>query len=326
MIKFIATILLLTPNIEDWSSFQDTTFTQYHLSGGDYTHLGMLNIENRKGILICGDSSVLKGVELKWCRSVVVSKVVTYEFPIILRQSKSCTIKDSWFYQDRRIGVRILNGSDSVSILDNHFEVLTQPVRDMPAIVFQNISKGGLVAGNTIINFVDGVATFDQRNTENDLPGLTIENNDIYIDDRIRFFEDGQQFAHAENAIDLKVGSSDKANPVVVKNNKLHGHRWTKGSGSGSGGDEVIIHRWAKNIHIIDNEIYDGVGGVRVMKFYVDGQAIYPNDRGVIISGNNFHNIYKRSERVSGAVYDIGSKTEITGNTERYFTIRQIER
>ena len=72
------------------------------------------------------------------------------------------------------------------------------------------------------------------------VPGLVIENNDIYLTSA--YYTQGGTEACAENALDLKSGGTSTS-PVEIIHNRLWGHRYTDSScADGSYGEEIIYH------------------------------------------------------------------------------------
>lgn len=309
----------LNPNNANWSVFNDD-YQEYYLEKGDYEDQGRLIITGKSNFLIAGDSSVIRQIELINCENVVISGVAL-RGTTFFRQCANITIKSSYLWPYQGAGLRIIE-SDSVLVLNNHIETAKRPTNDaVVGILVQGVSRWNRYSGNTIVNHIDGIGLSETKNAIDDFTGTIIENNNIYIDHRVRETINGQEFAITENAIDIKNASLDPSIPVIIRNNKLHGHRWSrKGTASGSAGEEIVIHRSAKNILIENNLIYDGVGGVRVGPTIVDGKWFYPNNRNVTIRGNTFENIYKRDSLSRGVIYYIASETIIEGNIENSYT------
>ena len=308
--------IYLTPNNADWEVF-NADFDTYYLSTGNYEDLGRIIIKDKNNFKIIGDSSIVQDIELIRCNNVTIEGVTVTTYGVILRRSEHCTVRNSYFHLDRRINVRVIHSP--FSNIENNYMRIDSPYTDATVgILLEGNSPECRVVGNTIINYVDGIGSMDKPTYEiNDLQGLLVANNEIYIEDKLRQSVNGEEYAVTENAIDLKVGSENPDNPVIIRGNKLHGHRWTKkGSSSGSGGEEIVIHRYAKNIVIEENEIYDGVGAIRVAPTVVNGKWFYPNNRRVVIRNNKIHHIFKRNEPGKGAVYYIASETEIENNQE----------
>ncbi|MBN1674623.1 MAG: fibronectin type III domain-containing protein [Kiritimatiellae bacterium] len=102
-----------------------------------------------------------------------------------------------------------------------------------------------------------------------DYQGLLIDGNHLYVDSSV--YTDGAgnpdpdgDWALTENAIDLKGGSQNPANPVVVMNNTMWGWRRTdtNGGGSGSWGAAVVCHFGVWNVRFSDNLVFDSARGI----------------------------------------------------------------
>ncbi|MDO6461357.1 hypothetical protein Q4485_11660 [Granulosicoccaceae sp. 1_MG-2023] len=152
------------------------------------------------------------------------------------------------------------------------------------------------IIGNELYNCNDGIqAIFHPwKGNSADFAGLSIIDNDIYITDEL--YTDGSgnyttsgDRACAENAMDLKAGSDDAANPVRVTGNRMWGYRWTDsncGNGNlGSRGSLISAHYDAHNIIFSDNIFYDAGRGLTFSDTETSGY--YAND--VIVKDNVFH-------------------------------------
>ncbi len=130
---------------------------------------------------------------------------------------------------------------------------------------------------NEIRNCADGIQTFDvgDANDDRDYRNIVISGNEIYVDTDV--YTDGTGFrdhgangtyALTENALDIKGGSQDSTERMIITNNIMHGFRQTdqNGGASGSWGNAVIIHSNAKNIDFTDNIIYNSNNGLALGK------------------------------------------------------------
>jgi len=100
--------------------------------------------------------------------------------------------------------------------------------------------------------------------------GTIIDNNIMYIDSAI--YTDGKGnlnangfFALAENAIDIKAGSENLNNPVMITNNKIWGYRKSDNLMNGARSDHgaaIVIHFGTKNIKIQNNIIFDSAQAI----------------------------------------------------------------
>ncbi len=103
-----------------------------------------------------------------------------------------------------------------------------------------------------------------------DYEGTVIDNNIMYIDSSI--YTDGNgnlssdgAHALAENGIDVKAGSDNPGNPVLISNNKIWGYRKSDNLPGGTRSDHgaaVVFHFGAKNIAMKNNLIFDSAQGI----------------------------------------------------------------
>lgn len=99
--------------------------------------------------------------------------------------------------------------------------------------------------------------------------GTIIDSNHIYLSPEIYTNGSGSStpngnFAYAENAIDLKAGSDDANNKIIITNNFMWGYRVsdTTGSAISSWGDAITIHYGVKNLIINNNYIFDSARAI----------------------------------------------------------------
>lgn len=185
---------------------------------------------------------------------------------------------------------------------------------DQAAIALHNLRKDNVsiintkILNNEIVNFVDGVQTVNGHSYDSNLnyEGTIIENNLIYVDSQI--YTDGNgtlqsdgNYSLSENAIDVKVGSSNINNPVIIRNNKMWGFRKSDIHGksinsgfSSKSAPAMTIHYGVKNVNIDNNLIFDSAGGIYMDGETKDDNIIYPYDysgKDINITNNIFNDI-----------------------------------
>ena len=105
-----------------------------------------------------------------------------------------------------------------------------------------------------------------------DYQGASILGNDIYIDSRLRTncyggLSSTGLCAKAENAIDIKAGSKNPANPVQIKDNRMWGFRKSDGFNLSDHGLAVSLHYTpARNVEISENIIWDSGAGIGITR------------------------------------------------------------
>ncbi len=156
-------------------------------------------------------------------------------------------------------------------------------------------AKNILILNNEIRNCNDGIMfqSYEAVNVDVSFPGAVIDYNHIYVDTAV--YTDGHgnlkadgKYAFTENALDLKAGSSDASNPMIVTNNYFWGFRRTdkNGGGSGSKGAAVTGHYGTKNLQFNNNVIFNSN---RALSFSDKQQHSYSLED-ALFSGNIFYN------------------------------------
>ncbi|MFA6129337.1 MAG: discoidin domain-containing protein, partial [Bacteroidales bacterium] len=156
------------------------------------------------------------------------------------------------------------------------------------------------ILNNEIRNCNDGVMPIRHPELigghEVDYPGTIVDCNHIYVDSDVYTDGSGNHdpnglWAWTENAIDLKGGSNDPNNPMIVSNNYMWGYRRTdiNGGGSTSWGTASDGHYHVKNVIIKDNVIFDSNRGIT---FAAPGGLPYSVENATI-SGNIIYDIGK---------------------------------
>jgi hypothetical protein len=127
-----------------------------------------------------------------------------------------------------------------------------------------------------------------------DYPGTIIDYNHIYVDTAVYTDGNGNHdpnglWALTENAIDLKGGSDDPDNPVVISHNYMWGYRRTDqhGGGSGSWGTNLAAHFHVKNLVIKDNVIFNSNRGI----VFADPSGLTYSAENIDVTGNILYNI-----------------------------------
>lgn len=183
-------------------------------------------------------------------------------------------------------GVIIRDNCNANVIQNCRMEILNSSVNeDRAAIALINYRNGSTPASNVrisntrilsneIYNHVDGF----QAVVQNSIPvsnvnfeGTIIDHNQIYIDDS-RYTNcagslvSSGSCARSENAIDLKAGSRNAANPFTVTNNRMWGYRKSDSfqSNLDDPGTAVVFHFGVNNLIFEDNVIFDSTRGISI--------------------------------------------------------------
>ena len=184
------------------------------------------------------------------------------------------------------------------------------------------------IVNNEIVNCNDGIQTMRYVGTQlhdANYDGLIIDNNHIYVDEYVYTDGNGKlnpsgKFSLTENAIDLKAGSSDVNNPIVISNNKLWGFRKTDivNGGSGDAGYAIVGHYDTKNVIIEDNYIFNSTNGIG----FRDPSNVNYSCENVTIRSNKLSNIAELDQAGKALTFHtvknmLVEKNIISNNTAR---------
>jgi len=182
--------------------------------------------------------------------------------------------------------------------------------------------KNTKILNNEVYNFVDGFQAIRSGWYDNGVlkfsnnvnyEGTIIDNNIFYIDDTIYTDCQGNHTitgncAYAENAIDLKAGSNNPNNPMIISNNKMWGFREADKTNStlADPGVAMPIHYSVNNIKIENNIIFDSDIGIAITNTLPDKTFTSEN---IVLDHNIFSSIRKYAIDI-----DNSSKVQITNN------------
>jgi len=165
--------------------------------------------------------------------------------------------------------------------------------------------KNSKILNNEVYNFVDGFQAVSDKEEDNNFvnyEGTIVDGNlfiidkSIYTDCHGNHNSDGE-CAYAENAIDLKSGSENPANPFIITNNVMWGYRKadTTNSDLDDVGSAMVCHYNVNNVIVYNNLFYDSTRALTVGG-PVNGWAM----RNSIFSNN----IIYRTKNISVKIYD----------------------
>jgi len=231
------------------------------------------------------------------------------ESPIEIKNSDH-NIINRYFIHNVGSGIYVFPGSDYNTIQNCRIERNDLYIaHDRAGIGLYNNAQNNIsikntkVLNNEVYNFVDGFQTI--RRNENsasncNFEGTIVDHNHFYIDNTI--YTDGHgnhdpngNYAYAENGMDLKVGSENPTNPMIISNNIMWGFRQsdlTLHNGFdfdlGDSGAVMPMHYNINNTIIRNNISFDSAEGFSIS----DPKAGY-SMRNSIIKDNIFYNIKK---------------------------------
>lgn len=193
--------------------------------------------------------------------------------------------------QNSRIGSMSLAGIDDDNV---GIKLVARDGRDA-----SGTTKNIHILNNEFKNCNDGIMlqTYeDKSNPRVSFEGTIIDYNQIYTNEEVYTDgngnitnDPGSLYALTENAIDLKGGSWNPDNPVIISNTIMWGFREcdVNGGGSGSHGNAITGHYGVKNLEYRNNIIFncnrDLTFGAKVYRPY--------SAEDILIRDNIFYNI-----------------------------------
>jgi len=245
------------------------------LHNGNNTHAGKLDRNQlaKVGFILQGANHWVIDRMAYWDSPTVVN-------PILVKESSN-NVFNRLYFHDVGNGLYIYPGSDENVVQNSRFERDDISIfHDRAAIGIYNDSKPTAVIKNTRIvnnevrNFVDGAQTIRtniDRTISNNFEGTIIDNNHFYIDKTIYTdcygnHDESGSCAYAENALDLKVGSANPQNPVIISNNKMWGFRKSDETNSdlGDSGALMPMHYGVDHVVIKNNIGFDSAEGYSI--------------------------------------------------------------
>jgi hypothetical protein len=336
-------------NVDDWKHINDMNKTIFCVKSGDYSSLGHINLtrsgtREKKRYILLDNRSKLHPSKLKksdlakvafkfnntnyWVLDRLSYTQSDNAFiPIVLSNSDH-NIISRYFVNNVKGGAIVLHPNSDENIIVNCRIQRTEATAylDRAAIELNNNGKDNIsiknnkIINNEIVNAVDGIQLVKTGNVQQryiNYEGTLIKNNhisinkSIYTDCQGSLQVDGS-CAFAENAIDLKAGSENKNNPVVISNNKLWGFKksdtvdYTKENNRSTLSDlgvVIPIHYNAQHIVIKNNLFFNSSMGLAI-----DGKIHGYAAQNIRIENNIFYNIY------SSAIYATFVKNIIIKN------------
>lgn len=195
----------------------------------------------------------------------------------------------------QRDDISIFHDRAAIGLNSNTFHLLNKSI---------NITNNKII-NNEIYNFVDGFQAIrsgwiDEVNQKIivlkniNYEGTIIDGNHIHIDNTIYTNCHGKHdplgsCAYAENGIDIKVGSDNSSNPMIITNNKMWGFRTADKTNSSldDPGTIIPIHYNAKNIVIKNNYLFDATVGITIS----DSASMPYSAENLTITDNTISNI-----------------------------------
>ena len=208
---------------------------------------------------------------------------------VMLIGASSHNIINRFYDRNMHKGIYIDPFCDYNTIQNSYIDTATHAGRIGDALgiglmhheVVHAVIQGTKIINNDIRNLGDGIQLVRKFHSSNtiDFPDTIIDSNRIWIDGDI--YTDGDwahhgynsngEYAIAENAVDIKAGSSDSSRPVIVSNNIAWGYReidQSTGQNSIAGKPFNISFAEVQNIIYDSNIIFDSQFAMQFMNLH----------------------------------------------------------
>lgn len=266
---------IIESNISSWSEVTNSEAQRFAFAPGDYRHLGVLELKDRKDLtfyLMTGidgknpahigvtNMAILEAVELRNCEGLTfqglthsgVGKTIQGVIAGIGSTVRDCNniIWDNCLFENPANGLFRIVNSNYCTFQDCVVRRAPKIRGDRSGIGFQatrdSESRGNVVVNCEFYDLTDGIGTPASYRPgtmpgPNDLvgpvPGLVIYGNHFYLTEYSYPDPVGRLTACAENALDFKVGGTswEEGDYVLVENNIMHGYRPTDQECGGTG-------------------------------------------------------------------------------------------
>jgi hypothetical protein len=203
----------------------------------------------------------------------------------IMPGSEDCNIVNCYFYKSR--GLRMYGNCHAFQF--NHVRGKIKAPGDVGGIGLYTTETGSYdcrIVHNIISDQTDGIGLpkdGDGSGLFGDIAGTVIAGNKIYATEDVRLLIDGVEMNCMEDGIDVKNGSYDPENPVLITENLIMYQRpaYKPCGGTGGAGKGINIQYDAQNLIVKGNIIFDCAVGIDVLPgkdpFTVDNIAIFNN-------------------------------------------------
>ena len=273
----------------DWSKINYSSKRIFCVSPGDYRSLGNIKLtvsgiaDKRRYIVLNNENDIHPG-KLAEAERFIIDSMKVYgsywifdrmaiehgaDYRLRLEEGASFNIINRFYGNDIAGAIVIGHLAHNNTIQNSRFENQRDPGYDGPVAV--QIMDWGVkelevhntkVINNEFYNQNDGFQIVRTAVDGHTKPWQDVNAEGTILDSNL-FHKD---VPYMENAIDLKGGSLNPNNPVIISNNVMWGYRkhpdYVSGS-YGSGKTAILAHHDPKNIHFINNIIFDSDEAIR---------------------------------------------------------------
>jgi hypothetical protein len=253
-----------------------------------------------------------------------------YDAPILFKNSSNNIINRE-FTNWSSGGVLIRNGSHNNTIQNSRFQNMSKigAKEDRVCILFLptrgfNEMKNTHILHNELHNCSDGIQPLWGQGIDVNYEGTVIYGNDISVDSNIYtdchgHYDKNGKCSYSENAIDMKAGSKNPDNKILIKKNRLWGFRKADETGSKiqDPGAALVVHYGTANIVISENIIFDSARGIQIDDKSVAKHAILDSE----ITNNYISNIFEYPLVVNEAKNILVSKNSIINSPNNFWLV-----
>jgi len=253
-----------------------------------------------------------------------------YDAPILFKNSSNNIINRE-FTDGSSGGVLIRNGSHNNTIQNSRFQNMSRIglKEDRVCILFLptkgfNEIKNTHILYNELHNCNDGIQPLWGQGMDVNYEGTVIYGNDISVDsdmytDCHGHYTKNGRCSYSENAIDMKAGSKNPDNKILIKKNRMWGFRKADETGSKiqDPGAAVVVHYGAANLVISDNIIFNSSRGIQIDDKSIADYAILDSQ----ITDNFICNILEYPIVLNEAKNILVSKNNIINSPNKFWLV-----
>ena len=287
--------VLFIKNMKDWENINNKEKTIFCVEAGNY-QAKVVEIKNTSGtknnpryIILNNknnshpaklDAKELANVNLRFENSNYwiidrMSAMNSKNTPMLFLHSSN-NIVNRHFIDNSYKGIIIRDLSHNNTIQNSRIQNMSELGRkdDLTCILLhprdnQTEIKNTQIINNELHNCNDGFQALWRNGIDVNYEGLVLYANDISVDSSLYTNCNGSknpngECSYSENAIDIKMGSNNVNNKIIIKKNNLWGFRKadTTNSNLADAGAAIVVHYGVKNLQISENTIFNSTIGI----------------------------------------------------------------
>ncbi len=343
--------VLFIKTIQDWENIDDSSKTIFCVKPGNYQSktIRIKNISGTKNspkyIILDNDNNShptqldtnqLANVNLRFENSNywiidrmagIGSKIEPLHF-----FHSSNNIINRHFIDSSDKGITIRDASHNNTIQNSRIQNMSEFGRkdDLTCILLHPRNtpveiKNTHIINNELHNCNDGFQALWRDGIDVNYEGTVLYANDISVDSSLYTNCNGSkdpngECSYSENAVDIKMGSKNIDNKIIIKKNNFWGFRKADKTNSklGDAGTAIVVHYGVKNLQISENTIFNSTIGIISVDRRDASYAMFDSE----ISDNFIAGILKYPVIVNEALNTLISKNIIVNSpNEKWLTL-----